>query len=178
MPTLEAIQEAFYTDLLSVPYHRRIGISLRRDEGGGARVTLPAGPDLVDPDGKVSPVALFGLGEAAAATEMSYDVAPRALEVNLAVIFLTSESRFRQLGPARGTTEAVSELVAGLDAEAGRSKRARRGAVEVAVRLSGTDGAPVAEYVSSFQVRFMEAERVRALIGGPSALIDLLDPDG
>lgn len=175
MPTLEAIQEAFYADLLSIPYHQRIGISLRRDEDGAARVTLPAGPDLADRDGEVSPVALFGLGEAAAATEMSYDVAPRALEMNLAVIFLTSESGFRQLGPARGTIEATSELVGGLGDEAGRSKRARRGEVEVAVRLGGEGGAPVAEYESSFQVRFMEPDRVRALIGWPSALVDLLD---
>jgi acyl-coenzyme A thioesterase PaaI-like protein len=177
MTTLEAIQEAFFVDLLSVPYHRRIGISLRREADGGARVTLPAGSDLVDRDGEVSPAALFGLGEAAAATELSYDVAPRVLEVDLAVIFLTSESRFRQLAPGRGTVEASSELVRGLGAEAGRSKRARRGKVDVAVRLSDESGGQVAEYESSFQVRFMETGRLRALVDWPSALVDLLDPD-
>jgi hypothetical protein len=107
---------------------------------------------------------------------MSYDVAPRVVEVELAVIFLTGTSRFRQLGSARGPIHASSKLLSGLDDEAGRSKRGRRGVVEVAVLLSDREAEPVAEYESSFQVRFMDPSRVRSLVDWPSELVDLLDP--
>ena len=177
MPTLESIQQAFYSDLQRVPYHRRLGISVEPQGGRDRpRLTLPEGPTLAGPGGEVSPAALFALGDVAAATELAHDVAPRVVEVEQAVIFLTGASRFRQLGPARGPIHASSRLLRGLDAEAGRSKRGRRAAVEVAVLLSEAGGDPVAEYESSFQVRFMDPSRVRSLIDWPSELVDLLAP--
>jgi acyl-coenzyme A thioesterase PaaI-like protein len=176
MPSLEAIQEAFYADLLSVPYHRRVGISVQRgSEPDSPRVALPAGPGLAGPGGEISPAALFLLADAAAAVQMAGEVAPRALQVRLGAIFLTTTSRFRQLGPARGTVEASTELVRGLDEEAGRSRPARRAPVDVSVRLTDGAGVAVASHETSFQVRFMEPSRLRAMLGGSSEVLALID---
>jgi hypothetical protein len=176
MASLEAIEEAFYADLLSVPYHRLLGISVSRgSELEPPRVTLPAAPGIAAAGGEISPAAMFALGDAAAAVELAADVAPRALELRLGAIFLTTTSRFRQLGTARGALAATTELVCGLDEEAGRSKRARRAPVDVSVLLSDSEGTPVARHETSFQVRFMEPARLRAMLGSSSEVVDLID---
>jgi hypothetical protein len=176
MASLEAIEDAFYADLLSVPFHRRLGISVARgSELEAPRVTLPPGPGLAGPDGEISPAALFALGDAAAAVQMAAEVAPRALELRLGAIFLTTTSRFRQLSPARGAIAATTELASGLDEEAGRSKRTRRAPVDVTVLLSDAEGRPVARHETRFQVRFLEPARLRRLLGGSSEVVDLID---
>jgi acyl-coenzyme A thioesterase PaaI-like protein len=172
--TLETIQEAFYADLLSIPYSRHLGVVIERDPDGAARVKIPFKPQLSGADGQVSPAVLFALGDTASAAEMSREMAPRVIELEMGAIFLTVSSRFRQLAPAHGSIGAETRLTSGLDEESGRSKEARKATIGVAAEISDDSGTKVAEHEAHFYIRFMPASQLRALMPGHSEVVEIL----
>jgi hypothetical protein len=176
-PTLEQVREAFYAELLNVPFDEHLGVALDRDAAPGQpRVTMPPKPEIVTPDGQHSVAAVYTLGEAASAIEMCDEVAPRALDLGMGEIFFTVSARFELHGPARGTIGAMTRLVTGLDEAAGKGKAARKAAVEVAAQVVGEDGELVGEQQFSFYVRFMEPSHMRAIVRPASAIGRLVEP--
>lgn len=164
-PTLEMVQNAFYADLLSVPFHQHLGVEIERVPASGkARVTIPPKPEITAPDQQHSPAAVFTLGDAASAVEMCDAIAPRALEMGMGAIFLTVSAGFRPRGPACGTITATTSLVSGLkDADEGE-KGVKKSTIVVAASILGEDGELAAEQRVSFYVRFMEEGRMRELV--------------
>ncbi len=175
--TLEQVQEAFYAELLSVPFHEHLGVALDRSVAPGEpRVTIPPKPEIVTPDGQHSVAAVYTLGEAASAIEMCDEIAPRALELGMGAIFFTVSARFVPRGPAAGTIGAVTRLVSGLDKKAGEGKASRKATVEVAAKVVGEGGKMVGEQRFGFYVRFMELSRMRAMVRPASEVGRLVGP--
>jgi hypothetical protein len=175
--TLEQVQEAFYAELLSVPFHEHLGVALDRGVAPGEpRVTIPPKPEIVTADGQHSVAAVYTLGEAASAIEMCDEVAPRALELGMGAIFFTVSARFVRRGPAAGTIGAVTRLVSGLDEKAGEGKAARKATVEVAAKVVGEGGKMVGEQRFGFYVRFMELSRMRGMVRPASEVGRLVGP--
>lgn len=162
MPTLAEVQEGFYVSLLTVPFHRHLGVMIERTPKG-ARVALPAKPEILGPDGRHSAAAVYTLGDVASSVQVFEEITPRALELELGAVFFTVSASFELRAPARGTLEATAEMVSGLDQAVGRAKEAKKGTVEVAATVAGEDGQTSGEHRMSFYVRFMEVSRVREM---------------
>jgi acyl-coenzyme A thioesterase PaaI-like protein len=169
MPTLAEVQDVFYAGLLTVPFHRHLGVLIERTQSG-ARVAIPAKPEIVGPDGRHSAAAVYALGDVASSVQVCEEIAPRALELEMGAVFLTVSARFWQHGPARGTIEATANMVSGLDEAVGRAKEAKKATVEVAATVAGEDGEPAGEHRMSFYVRFMEVSRVREMAPASSEI--------
>ncbi len=175
--TFEMVQEAFYAELLSVPFHGHLGVALDRDAPPGRpRVTIPSRPEIVSEDGEHSPSAVYTLGEAASAIEMCDAIAPRAVETGKGAIFFTVSGAFQPRGRARGTIGAITELVKGLERGEGGEGAPRKATVEVAAKVVGEGGEVVGEQQFSFYVRFMERDRMRGMVRPASEVGRLIGP--
>jgi acyl-coenzyme A thioesterase PaaI-like protein len=175
MMTLETIQEAFLADVLSIPYSQHLGVVIERDPDGPAQVKIPFKAELGGDGGQVSPAVLFALGDTASAVEMSREMAPRVIELEMGAMFLTASARFHQLAPAHGAIAAETRLIGGLDEDSGRSREARKTTIEVLAEISDESGATVAEYQTHFYIRFMPASQLRALVPGHSEVVEVLN---
>lgn len=174
---LAEIREGFYADLLALPFHRHLGVAVKEVPPPGLpRITLPPGPDSVGQDGQHSAAAVYTLGDIASAAEMWNEVAPRAMELEMSAIFLTVSASFELSGPARGTIEAITNLVSGLDDAAGETKTVKKATIDVEARIVGEDGELVGEHRTSFYVRFMEESRLRAMTPAASGIVRLIGP--
>jgi hypothetical protein len=175
--TIEEVREAFYAELLSVPFHEHLGVALDRGaQPGEPRVTIPPKPEIVTPDGHHSVAAVYTLGEAASAIEMCDEVAPRALEFGMGGMFFTVSARFEPRGAARGTIGAITRLVNGLDEAVHGGTAAKKASVDVAAVVVTADGTVVGEQRFSFYVRFMELSRMRAMVRPASEVGRLVGP--
>lgn len=161
--TVEMVREAFYADLLSLPFHRHLGVEIDPQASGETRVSIPPKPEITGPDGQQSPAAVFTLGEAACSVEMCDAIASRALEMGMGAIFLTVSSEFRPRGRPRGTITASTSLVKGL--EGGKdAKRIKKATIVAAARIVDGSGDLAAEQQVGFHVRFMDERRMRELV--------------
>jgi hypothetical protein len=161
--TLEEVREALRADLLDLPFHRLLGVEI--DPGASAKphVSIPAKPETSGPGGQQSPAAIFTLGEAACTVEMCEAIAPRAVELGMGAIFLTTAAEFRIHRPARGTIEASTSLVEGLEEEGG-SKPLKKATVVAEARIIDESGELAAEQEFSFYVRFMSEDMMGELL--------------
>jgi hypothetical protein len=175
--TLEQVREAFYAELLSVPFHEHLGVALDRGAAPGVpRVTIPSKPEIVTPDGHHSVAAVYTLGEAASAIEMCDEVAPRALEFGMGAMFFTVSANFQPRGPAQGTIGAITHLLSGIDEVVHGGTAAKKANVDVAAEVVTEDGKVVGEQRFSFYVRFMELSRMRAMFRPASEVGRLVGP--
>jgi hypothetical protein len=175
--TIEQVREAFYAELLSVPFHEHLGVALDRDAPAGEpRVTIPSKPEIVTADGHHSVAAVYTLGEAASAIEMCDEIAPKALEYGMGAMFFTVSASFEPRGPARGTIGALTRLVSGLDEAVHGGPAAKKASVDVAAEVVTEDGSVVGEQRFSFYVRFMELSRMRDLVRPASEVGRLVGP--
>jgi hypothetical protein len=172
MPTLAEVQEGFYAGLLTVPFHRHLGVVIERTPSG-ARVAIPPKPEIVGPDGHHSPAAVYALGDVASSVQVCEEIAPRALELEMGAVFLTVSATFQPCTPARGTLEGSAKVVSGLDQEVGRAKETKKATVEVAAMVAGEDGEPAGEHRMRFYVRFMEVSRVQEMVPASSEIFRL-----
>ncbi len=172
MPTLAEVQEAFYSSLLTVPFHRHLGVVIERTPSG-VRVALPPKPEIVGPDGRHSPAAVYALGDVASSVQICEQVAPRALELEMGAIFFTVGAHMEQHRPAKGTIEASASMVGALDPEVGAAGESKKATVDVAATVLGEDGELAAEQKMSFYVRFMEVSRVREMAPTSSEIFRL-----
>lgn len=172
MPTLAEVQEGFYAGLLTVPFHRHLGVVIERTPSG-ARVAIPPKPEIVGPDGHHSPAAVYALGDVASSVQICEEIAPRALELEMGAVFLTVSATFQPRAPARGTLEGSAKMVSGLDREVGRAKETKKATVEVAATVAGEDGELAGEHRMSFYVRFMEVSRVQEMVPASSEIFRL-----
>jgi acyl-coenzyme A thioesterase PaaI-like protein len=169
MPTLAEVQEGFYASLLTVPFHRHLGVVIERTPAG-VRVAIPPKPEIVGPDGQHSVAAIYTLGDVASSMQVCEEIAPRALELEMGAVFLTVSTSFQPGAPARGTLEATASLVSGLDQEVGRAKESKKATVEVAATVAGEDDGPAAEHRTRFYVRFMEVSRIQEMAPASSEI--------
>jgi hypothetical protein len=172
MPTLAEVQEGFYAGLLSVPFHRHLGVVIERTPSG-ARVAIPPKPEIVGPDGHHSPAAVYALGDVASSVQICEEIAPRALELEMGAVFLTVSASFQPRAPARGVLEGSAKMISGLDREVGRANETKKATVEVAATVAGEDGEVVGEHRMSFYVRFMEVSRVQEMVPASSEIFRL-----
>jgi hypothetical protein len=174
--TLEKVQEAFFAELLNVPFHDHLGLALdRHADHGQPRVTISPRPEIAGAGGEHSPAAVYTLGEAASAVEMCEAIAPYALEMGMGAIFFTVAGSFRPRGRAVGKIGAVTELVKGIEQGDGEGVP-RKAGVEVAAKVLREDGEPVGEQRFSFYVRFMEMGRMREMVRPESEVGRLVGP--
>ncbi len=174
--TLEKVQEAFFAELLNVPFHDHLGVALDRDvPPGQPRVTISPRPEIASRSGAHSPAAVYTLGEAASAVEMCEEIAPHALGMGLGAIFFTVAGTFLAQGPAVGKIGAVPELVKGIEADP-EGVAPRKANVEVAAKVVGDSGDLVAEQRFTFYVRFMEMSRMREMFRPASEVGRLVGP--
>lgn len=169
MPTLAEVQKEFLASLLTVPFHRHLGIETET-EPSGIRVALPPKPEIVGPNGTQSPAAMFALGDAACSIRVCEEIAPRALELELGAIFFTVSARVQRLRPAGGRLAAEAEMLNGLEATVGGAKETKKATVDLAAKIFGEDGEQAAEQRMSFYVRFMEVSRVLEMAPAVSAI--------
>ena len=175
--TIEQVREAYYAELLNVPFHEHLGIALDREAPPGKpRVTIPSKPEIVTADGHHSVAAVYTLGEAAAAIEMCDEMAPKALDFGMGAIFFTVGATFEPRGPARGTIGAITRLVSGIDEEVHGGPGAKKANVDVAAEVVTEDGVVVGEQRFSFYVRFMEWDRMREMFRPASEVGRLVGP--
>jgi len=172
MPTLDEVQEGFYASLLTVPYHRHLGVQIERTPSG-ARVALPPKPEIVGPDGSHSAAAVYALGDVASSVQICEEIAPRALALEMGAVFFTVFASFQPRAPARGTLEATANMVSGLDQAVGRAKETKKATVEVLASVAGEDGESAGEHLMRFYVRFMEVSRVREMTPASSEIFRL-----
>jgi acyl-coenzyme A thioesterase PaaI-like protein len=172
MPTLAEVQEGFYAHLLTVPFHRHLGVLIERTPSG-ARVAIPPKPEIVGADGRHSAAAVYALGDIASSVQVCEEIAPRALELEMGAVFFTVSARFWLLGPARGTIEATANMVSGLDEAVGRVQESKKATLEIAATVAGEDGEPAGEHRMRFYVRFMEVSRVREMAPASSEIFRL-----
>jgi hypothetical protein len=175
--TIEKVRDAFYAELLSVPFHEHLGVALDREAPAGQpKVTIPPKPEIVTPDGHHSAAAVYTLGEAASAIELCDEIAPRALQLGMGAIFFTVAARFESHGPARGTIGAITSVTSGLE-EPGRGQAApRKASVEVAAKVVSEDGGAVGQQRFRYYVRFMELSRMRDMVRPASEVGRLVGP--
>jgi hypothetical protein len=175
--TIEKVRDAFYAELLNVPFHEHLGIALDREAPAGQpRVTIPSKPEIVTPGGQHSPAAVYTLGEAASAIELCDEIAPRALELGMGAIFFTVSAAFESGGPARGTIGAITSVVSGLEASVSGEPAPRKASVEIAAKVVNEDGGMVGEQRFRYYVRFMELSRMRDMVRPASEVGRLVEP--
>jgi acyl-coenzyme A thioesterase PaaI-like protein len=173
--TLEEVRGAYHADILSVPFHRHLGIDFNPDAASGEpRLTLSPRPELVDDSGELSPGTLFTLADAASALELCEEVAPRALEIGKGAIFFTVAARFNLSQPASGTIGATAEVVSRLADDVGLDGASRKARVEVATKVVGADGEQLGDYSSSFYVRFIDLSRMREAFAPSSEVVRVM----
>jgi acyl-coenzyme A thioesterase PaaI-like protein len=168
MLTLAEVQEGFYASLLTVPFHRHLGVVIERTPSG-VRVAIPPKPEIVGPDGHHSVATVFTLGDIASSVQVCEEIAPRALELEMGAVFLTVSASFQSRAPARGTLEVTANMISGLEQDVGRAKETKKAIVEVAATVAG-DGGPAGEHRMKFYVRFMEASRVQEMAPASSEI--------
>jgi len=161
--TLEEVREALRADLLDLPFHRLLGVEIEPGASAKPRVSIPAKPEISGPDRQQSPAAIFTLGEAACTVEMCEAVAPRAVELGMGAIFLTTAAEFRIHRPALGTIRAATSLIEGLQ-ERADSKPLKKATVVAEARIVDESGELAAEQKSSFYVRFMSERMMGELL--------------
>jgi hypothetical protein len=174
MPTLEQVREAYEASFFSVPLNRHLGLSLERRHGDGAKVVMPAKPGIVGPEGHHSPAAVYVAAEAAAAVRLCDEIAPPALEMQMAALFFAVSASF-ELGPPRGgTLEATAELTKGFEQARPGDAPLKKATLEVTAMVRAETGEPAAEQRVRFYVRFMKPSRIRELAPESSEIIRIL----
>ena len=167
---LAEAREGFYA-VPTVPFNVHLGIVFGREPSGEPRISLPPKPEISGPDGQHSVAAVYTLGDVASAVKACDAIWPRAAEMGMIPLLLTTWARFRPHGPARGTIRAVTSLAG--DLEKTMATGSRKATIEIAAELVGEDGAGVGEYQTRIYARLMERSRAQALAASASDIVEL-----
>ncbi|HEX8743543.1 MAG TPA: hypothetical protein VF712_10445 [Thermoleophilaceae bacterium] len=157
---------------LDVAYHRHLGIEFDRDERGRGVVTLPARPELTEPDGRHSDAALFTVGDVAAGLAVCDALLPALGEppAGTQLGLLTTGARLRMRaavapGPLRGEAHVEigpAELAAALE-------KTRKFKFEVCVDVAAGGSAAAAEVRLDMVFRLMRERQFDAMTARAAA---------
>jgi hypothetical protein len=172
MPTLAEVRDALYEGLLSVPYHRHLGVVVEREDSG-PRVLLPARPEILDAEGRQSPAAVYALADIASSLRLCDEFIPRALELDMGAVFFTVSTHFRQHRPGKGALAAAASMVDGVDSQVGRPGESRKTRLGVDASVTDEEGELVGELRFRFYVRFMDVSRIREMAPESSLIFDI-----
>jgi hypothetical protein len=170
--TLAEAREGFYS-VPTVPFNVHLGIVFEREQSGESRISLPPKPEILGPDGQHSVAAVYTLGDVASAVQACDAIWPRAADLGMVPLLLTTWAHFRSRLPARGTVSAVTNLVGDLDQALGEATGPRKATIEITADLFAEDGVQVGDYRTRIYARLMERSRARALAESVSEIVDL-----
>jgi acyl-coenzyme A thioesterase PaaI-like protein len=132
----------------SVPFARHAGVQIETIEKGRAVAHLPFRPEGLNHIGSQHAAALFALGEAASGAAMAGAFAPILLEIRP----VAADAAIRYLAVAKGPVRAEATVKGNADDLVSAVRTDGKSVFQVAVKLTGEDGAEVAEMTVDWHV--------------------------
>ena len=132
----------------TVPFARHAGVEIETIEKGRAVARLPFRPEGLNHIGTQHAAALFAAGEAASGAAMAGAFAPILLEIRP----VAAEAIIRFLAVAKGPVRAEAQINGNADDLVAAVKTDGKSVFQVAVNLTGEDGAKVAEMTVHWHV--------------------------
>lgn len=132
----------------TVPFARHAGVEIELIDKGRAVARLPFRPEGLNHIGTQHAGALFTVGEAASGAAMAGAFAPILLEIRP----VAAEAAIRFLAVAKGPVRAEAQVKGNADELVSAVKTDGKSVFQVAVKLTGEDGAKVAEMTVDWHV--------------------------
>lgn len=132
----------------TVPFAKHTGVGVEMIEKGHAVATLPFRPEGLNHIGTQHAAALFAVGETASGAAMAGAFAPILLEIRP----VAAEATIRFLSVAKGAVRAEASVNGNADDLVSAVKTDGKSVFQVAVDLTGEDGAKVAEMTVDWHV--------------------------
>jgi len=132
----------------TVPFARHAGVEIEMIDKSRAVTRLPFRPIGLNHIGTQHAGALFTVGEAASGAAMAGAFAPILLEIRP----VAAEAGIRFLAVAKGPVRAEAQVKGNADDLVAAVKTDGKSAFQVAVNLTGEDGAKVAEMTVDWYV--------------------------